>query len=156
VGFGVSWQEAFATRSREHLSQLLASEGIDAVWHEDGTLTTTRHRPGVVRHPLTGEECWFNQLTFLNGKALEPAERSALRRAFNGELPVETFHGDGSALSNEDWTAILSAYDATTSHVNWRTGDLLVRDNVLMAHGSPGFREPPEFIETFGKGPNGN
>ena len=45
---------------------------IETAWQADGGLRTRQRRPAVVRHPVTGRRCWFNQVAFLNRWTLEP------------------------------------------------------------------------------------
>lgn len=137
--FGMSWQGAFDRLDREDLSSLLARERIDHEWLDDGTLRTSRRRPAFRIHPVTGEECWFNQLAFLNHGSLEPRDRQLLSSAFGDDLPVDTTLGDGRPLSATDLLAIQDAYDATTTRLAWRAGDLLVADNILTAQGKAPF-----------------
>jgi hypothetical protein len=149
-GFGFSWREAFSVTDRAALEDLFDAEEIDFEWLPSGMLNTTRKRPGFIKHPATGEECWFNQLAFLNAGSLDPAERRFLIKAFGKYLPMDTFFGDGSSLSEEDVAAIDSAYDATKISVPWRRGDLLITDNISMALGRSAIAGSPEFFIAMG------
>jgi hypothetical protein len=150
VGFGISWQEAFSAPDRAALDRVLQAARIEAEWMPNGTLHTMRHRPGVVVHPATGKECWFNQIAFLNAGSLDPAERAVMARSFGRYLPMNTFFGDGSPLSDEDLTAIQDAYDTVKIGVQWRSGDLLVTDNISMAQGRSAYQGSPEFLVSLG------
>ncbi|WP_335974918.1 TauD/TfdA family dioxygenase [Streptomyces sp. CA2R106] len=150
-GFGISWPEAFSVTDRAALDDLFQTAGIDSAWLPDGTLHTVRHRPGVLRHPVTGEECWFNQIAFLNAGSLDPTERVIMANAFGEHLPMNTFFGDGSPLSEEDLAAVHHAYDAVRIGVPWRRGDLLIVDNILMAQGRSAFEGSPEFLIALGR-----
>ncbi|WP_394617104.1 TauD/TfdA family dioxygenase [Lentzea sp. JNUCC 0626] len=149
-GFGLSAQDAFFAADRAGLEKSLGALDIDYDWLPGGSLRTTRRRPGVVRHPVTGEECWFNQLVFLNSKSLDPGERLVMANAFGEDLPMDTFFGDGSTLPEEDWTAIYRAYESTTTEVTWRRGDLLITDNVITAQGRSSFEGSHEFLVSLG------
>jgi Taurine catabolism dioxygenase TauD, TfdA family len=148
--FGISWQDAFDCLDREDLSFLLAREGIAHEWLEDGTLRTWRRRPAFRRHPISGEECWFNQLAFLNSGSLEARYRELLSLAFGDDLPVDTALGDGQPLSAQDLLAIQGAYDATTIRLACRAGDLLIIDNILTAQGRNPFAGHAEYWIAFG------
>ncbi|WP_053691657.1 TauD/TfdA family dioxygenase [Streptomyces sp. WM6372] len=150
-GFGISWREAFGVADRAELDRLLATAGIESHWLPNGTLRTVRHRPGVIEHPATGDECWFNQISFLNAGSLEPAERAIMTKAFGQDIPMDTFFGDGSPLSEEDLAAIQHAYDSVKIGVPWRSGDLLITDNILTAQGRSSFAGSPEFLLALGE-----
>ena len=146
--FGMPWQEAFAVADPDQLSEVLTAEGIEHRWSSEGALRTVRRRPAMITHPVTGEECWFNQIAFLNAGSLEPCERALLVEAFGPDLPVDTAFGDGTPLSEEELAFLHSAYDATTLAIPWAAGDLLITGNILMALGrSPG---APELLITLG------
>ncbi|MEE1838766.1 TauD/TfdA family dioxygenase [Streptomyces sp. NPDC088190] len=150
-GFGISWQQAFSATERGALEELFKTEGIDSEWTPNDSLLTTRHRPGIIKHPATGEECWFNQLSFLNASNLDPTERAFMARAFGKHLPMETFFGDGSPLSEEDVNAIVHAYDSVRVDLPWRRGDLLIADNMITALGRSAIEGSPVFLVALGK-----
>jgi hypothetical protein len=151
TGFGISWQEAFSVTGRAALEEFFDTEGIESEWLPNGSLNTVRHRPGVINHPVTGEVCWFNQLAFLNAGSLVPAERAFMTGAFGKYLPMNTFFGDGSPLSEEDLIAIDHAYDSVKISVPWHCGDLLISDNIIMAQGRSALEGSPEFLIALGK-----
>jgi hypothetical protein len=95
----------------------------------------------VVRHPSSGESCWFNQVAFLNEWTMEPAVREYLVAEFGPEgLPFNTFSGDGEPLDESIVNTINEVYDRHTVREPWQSGDLMLVDNVAMAHS----REPYE------------
>ncbi|MFI5557876.1 TauD/TfdA family dioxygenase [Amycolatopsis japonica] len=151
-GFGLSPQEAFSATDSEDLERTLDAAEIEYHWLPNGTLRTTRHRPGVLKHPVTGEECWFNQLSFLNAGSLDPAELAVMTKAFGKNIPMDTFFGDGSPLSEEDLTALQRAYDTVAFGLPWHRGDLLIADNIIMAQGRSSFEGLPEFLLALGDG----
>jgi alpha-ketoglutarate-dependent taurine dioxygenase len=133
---GTSWRDVFDTDDRETLVEVLRRDAIDFDWLPDGGLRTVRHRPAVLRHADTGEECWFNQAGFLNEWNLDPAEREVLVDAFGPDgVPTNTHSGDGTPLEAEEVHAINQAYERVAVAVPWQTGDVLLLDNVLVAHG---------------------
>lgn len=148
--FGMSWQDAFDCLEREELVSLLDRKGITYEWLDDGTLRTWRRRPVFQTHPVTGDECWFNQLAFLNRGSLEPRERELLSLAFGDDLPMDTTLGNGQSLSGANFQAILDAYDATTTKLTWQAGDLCVADNLLTAQGRASLVGDAEYWIAFG------
>ncbi|GHD49104.1 TauD/TfdA family dioxygenase [Streptomyces mirabilis] len=150
-GFGIMWREAFSVQDRAALDALLETAGIEAEWLPGGSLNTVRRLPAVIDHPTTGEECWFNQISFLNSANLDPVERKIMTDAFGEYLPMNTFFGDGSPVSDEDLTAIQNAYELVRIGVSWRRGDLLIADNIMMAQGRSPFAGSPEFLIALGE-----
>jgi alpha-ketoglutarate-dependent taurine dioxygenase len=137
--FGLSWSAAFGVSSPDEVERLCAERDLRAEWLRDGTLHTTQRRPAVVAHPSTGEECWFNQVAFFSRWSLDAEERDLLLGTFGEHgIPFNTAYGDGTALSRDEFQAILDAYDSALLRLHWRPGDLLLVDNMLTAHG----REP--------------
>jgi hypothetical protein len=149
-GFGMSWMDAFSVADRPDLYRVLASEGIEYRWLPDGALRTWRRRPGVIDHPVTGQECWFNQVAFVNAASMEPRERAILTQAFGLDLPLDSAFGDGTPISEADLAAIHRGYDSTVHGLTWGRGDLLITDNVIMAQGRAGFEGAAEFLVALG------
>ena len=150
-GFGISWRDAFGVSDRADLDKVLEAAGIASEWLPHGTLQTVRHRPGVVDHPVTGEECWFNQISFLNASSLDPTERAIMEKSFGKYLPMNTYFGDESPLSGEELTAIDEAFESVKIGVSWRRGDLLIADNVMTAQGRSAYEGSPGFLIALGE-----
>lgn len=138
-GVGLSWQEAFQTKDRADVEQYCAQEGIDVEWRDDDRLRTRQVRPAVRVHPETGERVWFNHAMFFNLSSLEPAARETMLAVVDeSEVPFNTFYGDGAPIERAVMGEIRNAYDSETVKFDWHRGDLLLVDNMLVAHG----REP--------------
>ena len=50
------------------------------------------------------------------------------------ELPANTLYGDGKVISDECIANINQAYDAESVSFPWRESDVLIVDNMLVAH----------------------
>jgi alpha-ketoglutarate-dependent taurine dioxygenase len=136
--FGVPWQHAFEVADRDALPAKLAEELISHRWIGDGVLRTNRRRSAVVRHPVNGQLCWFNHAAFFNehGLGLDPEERQVLHEAFGPDgLTLNTLVGDGSPLTPEEVATIEAVYDELTVPVDLAAGDVLLLDNIAVAHG---------------------
>jgi alpha-ketoglutarate-dependent taurine dioxygenase len=134
--FGLPWAAAYGTDDPGALARELAERRIGWEWRDGGVLHTEQRRPAVLRHPLTGEECWTNELAFFSAWSIDRAEREVLLGAFGPDgVPMTTAHGDGEPLAEEDFRAVLDAYDAVAVRLPLRPGDLLLLDNVLTAQG---------------------
>ncbi len=133
---GASWIEAFGTGDRVAVDAYCSSHGIEATWQPDGGLRTRQRRQAVVRHPHSGRPCWFNQVAFLSGWSLDPDVRDFLVEEYGPEgLPFTTSYGDGDPVPEDVIQSINAVYEAAARPVSWDAGDLLVVDNVRVAHG---------------------
>lgn len=134
-GFGLTWQEAFQSEQQADVEAYCHANQISFEWKGEGRLRTRQVRPAIARHPRTGEMTWFNHATFFHVTTLEPALRDRLLAAFSEEeLPNNTFYGDGTPIEPEVLEALRAAYAAETITFPWQKGDLLMLDNMLVAH----------------------
>src|SRR4029079_16822965 len=87
------------------------------------------------------EYAWFNHLTFFHISTLPPALQAILLSAFQPEeLPNNTFYGDGSPIEPQALAQLREAYDQETVTFPWQKGDVLMLDNMLVAHGRAPFQ----------------
>jgi alpha-ketoglutarate-dependent taurine dioxygenase len=147
---GVPWQEAFGTADRAAVRAYCAEQGI-AFSVTGGGLRTAQWRPSIVAHPVTGERCWFNAVAFLNGHSLDATVREVLLHAYGpGGLPFDTAFGDGEPIGADVVGTINDAYERTAVPVPWQDGDLLLVDNIRMAHGRQPYRGDRELVVALG------
>ncbi|MEU6540191.1 TauD/TfdA family dioxygenase [Streptomyces sp. NPDC047000] len=136
----LDWRTALGTDDPLEAARYCAENRIAPEWHDGDRLRTRQLRPGVISHPDTHEEVWFNHLAFWNEWSLEPDIREALIDEFGADgLPFNTALADGEPLTRDDVSAIHAAYAAATVREPWRRGDLLLVDNILAAHGRDPF-----------------
>lgn len=135
-GFGLDWQTVFQTSDKAQIDEHCRAKGIEAEWKEGDRLRTRAVRSALVRHPKTGETLWFNHATFFHVSTLDPAIREALLMEFEeDELPANTYYGDGAPIEPEVMDHLRAAYRGATVSFPWQKGDLLLLDNMLVAHG---------------------
>ena len=144
---GASIAEAFGTDDRRAVESYCRANAITFEWQPDGALRTWQRRSAVVRHPLTGQRCWFNQIAFLNEWTIEPEVREYLVDVYGEDgLPFNTRFGDGDPIGADVVQLINQAYEAHTVRERWQAGDLLLVDNVRTAHGREPFEGPREVV----------
>jgi alpha-ketoglutarate-dependent taurine dioxygenase len=135
-GLGLPWQTVFQTSERGVVEEHCRRNGILVEWKEGGRLRTRAVRPAVSRHPRTGELTWFNHATFFHVTTLDPATGGALLEEFGEEdLPSNTRYGDGSPIEPEALEELRDAYRRELVSFAWEEGDVLMLDNMLVAHG---------------------
>lgn len=144
-GPGKSWEAVFETSSRRDAEAACARGGMTWEWMADDSLRTRFCREAVIQHPRTGELTWFNQVVLFH-----PSSVPALARRFSPEDPR-----DGHLFCCfEDGTPIEDAIvDDLRAHsarrelaFPWQPGDVLLVDNLLVAHGRRAFRGPREIL----------
>jgi hypothetical protein len=132
---GLSWQEAFGTEDRAVAEQYCRAGGITVEWRSDGVLRTRQRRAAVVVPRGQAAAVWFNQIAFLNRWTLDPDIRDYLLGEFGDRgLPFDTAYGDGQPVGADTVETINAVYEAEAIDVPWQPGDLLIVDNLRMAH----------------------
>jgi alpha-ketoglutarate-dependent taurine dioxygenase len=144
---GAPVAEAFGTEDRGAVENYCRANAIEFEWQPDGGLRTRQRRSAVVRHPVTGARCWFNQIAFLNEWTIDPEVREFLVDVYGADgLPFNTRFGNGDPIG-EDVVALLnSVYEANTAREPWQAGDLMLVDNVRTAHSREAFEGPREVL----------
>jgi alpha-ketoglutarate-dependent taurine dioxygenase len=144
---GASYAEAFGTDDRGAVESYCHANAIEFQWQANGGLRTRQHRSAVVRHPGTGQRCWFNQVAFLNEWTLAPEVREFLVDVYGDEgLPFNTRFGNGDPIGEDVVALINQVYDAHTAREPWHVGDLMLVDNVRTAHSREAYEGPREVL----------
>ncbi len=139
-GLGLAWEEVFQTSDRAKVEEHCRQDGIQVEWFSDNRLRTRAVRKPFMKHPRTGEWVWFNHATFFHVSSRVPHVRDSLLRLFAPEdLPTNSYYGDGSPIEPEVLDELREAYDRETIKFSWEKGDVLLLDNMLIAHGRSRF-----------------
>jgi alpha-ketoglutarate-dependent taurine dioxygenase len=150
-GAGLSWQTVFETEDREAVEAYCREGGIDFSWNAEGGLRTSQLRPAVIRHPKTGDLLWFNQVDQWHPTNLEPEVAAALLATTREEdLPINAYFGDGAPLDPAELDEVRRAFRETLVAFPWQQGDLLLVDNMRVAHGRMPFEGPRKILVTMG------
>lgn len=145
--FGLPWQTVFQTTDRTVVEEYCRRNTILAEWREGDCLTTRAIRPVITRHPQTGEDVWFNHATFFHVTTLEPTVRDVFLTTFKEEdLPTNTYYGDGSPIEADVVDALRDIYRAEAVSFSWQEGDILMLDNMLVAHGRSSYSGPRKIL----------
>jgi alpha-ketoglutarate-dependent taurine dioxygenase len=139
-GLGKSWQDTFETPDRSVVDAFLTESGASWEWQPGGSLRITSTRPATIRHPETGQEVWFNQSDQWHPAALGDTTAAALAQIMPAEeLPQSVTFADGTPIPDEYVIQIRDRGLAEAVDVNWKRGDVLVFDNIAVAHGRRSF-----------------
>jgi alpha-ketoglutarate-dependent taurine dioxygenase len=132
----LGWESAFRTTDRQEVERYCLSANIAYEWKDGHRLKTRQVRPAIARHPMTGEMLWFNHVAFWHVASLDEEVRLAIESMFEpGDLPYNTYYGDGELIDKEIIAELREAYRQETVTFQWQKGDLLMLDNMLVAHG---------------------
>lgn len=154
-GAGLSWQTVFETDDRARVEEYCREGGIELAWKDDGGLWTSQVRQAVATHPRTGEQVWFNQVDQWHPSNLgEEVARALTATTREEDLPISAYHGDGSPLAVADLEEVRQAYRDGMVTFPWRQGDVLVVDNMLVAHGRMPFTPPRRVMVAMGDSPS--
>lgn len=144
---GASIVEAFGTDDHHSVESYCRANAIQFEWQANGGLRTWQRRSAVVRHPLTGQRCWFNQIAFLNEWTMDSELREYLIDIYGEDgLPFNTRFGNGDPISADIVQTINEAYEGHTVRERWEAGDLLLVDNIRTAHAKEPFEGPREIV----------
>jgi alpha-ketoglutarate-dependent taurine dioxygenase len=136
AGLGKSWQQTFETEDRDEVERFLSETKATFHWQPDGTLRISQIRPATARHPVTGTEVWFSQADQWHPAGLGDETAAELALVLPPEeLPQSVTFADGSEIPAGYVIQIRDRGLAGAVDVDWRTGDLMLIDNLLVAHG---------------------
>ena len=146
-GLGLRWQTVFQTTDHKTVEEYCREAGIAFEWKSNDQLTTRQIRKAVVNHPQTGEPVWFNHATFFHSSTIQPEIRQMLLTQYSErQLPYQTYYGDGSEIEDSTVETLRDAYRRKTVSFRWQQGDILMLDNMLVAHGRNPFNGPRKIV----------
>jgi alpha-ketoglutarate-dependent taurine dioxygenase len=135
-GLGRSWQDTFETDDRDEVERFLSGTDATWEWKPDGSLRVSQLRPATTTHPVVGNEVWFNQADQWHVATLGDATAQAMAEVLGeDELPQSVSYADGTPIPAEHVTQVRDRGLENAVDVPWHEGDLLLIDNVLVAHG---------------------
>ena len=150
-GFDVSWQDFFQTREKAVVEERCSKAGIEFIWMEE-RLRTRQRCPAVARHPKTGEAAFFNQIQLHHVSCLEPGVRDSLLAMLGEEwLPRNVYYGDGSPIEDAIVGETRELSRECAVQFPWQERDILMVDNMLVAHGREPFAGPRKIVVAMGE-----
>jgi hypothetical protein len=128
---------------RRDVEEVLVRDGVAFEWTASNSLKISYRRTALEVHPVTGERVWFNQADQWHPSGLGEKTRRAMESILKPEdYPLNVVFGDGTPIPDEDIAVIRSTlWDHSVSY-QWEEGDVLLLDNMLMAHGRKPYRGP--------------
>lgn len=146
-GSNFSWQAAFETNDKSSVERYCRAGGVGLRWTECGGLRLSEVRSATARHPLTGDEVWFNQADGFHPSALDPADYAAfISCTAEEDFRLNSYFGDGAPLDLRALEHIREVMREEMVLVKWQEGDILIVDNMLAAHGRMPFTGPRKIL----------
>lgn len=150
-GLGKTWMDHFESHDKKTVERYLDANDIVWTWLDDGSLRTESVRPAVRKHPITGETVWYNQANLWHVSNFEPHRRKTLLEICGEErLPTHCYYGDGSKMTDAELDTVRRVMWDNAVAFPWQPGDLLVVDNILVAHGRLPFDGPRKVLVAMG------
>lgn len=138
--FGFKWQEVYQTEDKSEMEKFCTESDIEFEWIGEDKVRTRQKRPATAKHPDTGESLWINHATVLNVFSIEPKLQQMMLKFFKDkDLPNNTYYGNGESIDKETILKLKKAYDDEAVSFPWEKGDVLMLDNMMVAHGRKPF-----------------
>ena len=130
------WQVVFQTNDAAEVGRFCESRDIDYEWLSDGTLRTSQTCQGTAVHPVTGAELFFNQAHLFHVSSLGAEMAQDLVDVFGyDKLPRNATFGDGVEFETAELESVREAFRRASVRFQWQRGDVLLLENMLVAHG---------------------
>lgn len=150
-GIGPSWQHSLSVTTQQEAEAYMRQSEIQWQWLGAERLRTCQVRSAIRRHPVSKAELWFNHIAFWHPSSMPEQVRQSLIDDLGWEnLPYNTLYGDGSVIPDDVIAHLRAAYQAETVKFTWQAGDLLLLDNMLVAHGRSRFSGERRILTAMG------
>jgi len=157
-----TWQQMFGM-DRDGVDAFCVAHGIDNQWLPDESLRMLSRRPATIVHPRSGARIWFNAVTMHDSYSwelrragqnvlaaiLERSERRGERRQDAQRRSHCTF-ADGTAIATSDIEHIRECYWNHAVMFDWQPGDMMIIDNLRVAHGRMPFKGARRILAALG------
>ncbi|ACK67014.1 amino acid adenylation domain protein [Rippkaea orientalis PCC 8801] len=150
--FDVSWQDFFQTTDKAKVENYCQQNQIEWQWLSDNGLRTKKVCPAIIEHPITKELVFFNQIQLHHISFLDTDVRQSLLSTFGDEgLPRNVYYGDGSPIEEDVINKITAIYQETSVSFPWQKGDVLMLDNILIAHSRNPYQGKRKIVVAMGE-----
>lgn len=145
------WQTVFQTESKSEVEAFCKGQDIQFEWTGDG-LRTKQVCNALATHPRTGKVVWFNQAHLFHPSSLDATSRKLLSEMFSEEdFPRNATFGDGSLLDESELDHVRKVFDEEAVSFQWQKGDILLLDNMRMAHGRTPYKGKRRVLAAMGR-----
>lgn len=136
-GIDLSWQDVFQTEEKREVEKYCKEHNIEIEWKQGTPELTTRQKcQATIIHPINGEPIWFNQAHLFHISSLLAEDLLTLIEEIGEEnLPRNAFYGNSEPIGIDVLEHIRECYEKEKITFKWKKGDVMILDNILMAHG---------------------
>lgn len=162
----LSWQKAFEVNTKAEFEKKAKSLGFSYSWNGD-ILRTENRCSATIRHSVTNEEFLFNHSFVLHSTenvgpknpasrgmdhTMSESEIKLVSQLSSLELPYYCSWGDtGEKIEPDIIEEVFQCYNLNKYSVTWRTGDLMLIDNIMASHGRDPFLGKREVLAMISK-----
>jgi len=137
------WEDGFGTTDRAEVEGICASMGIKPIWNDNGSLTVVTVTDAFTAHPVTGERFYRSNL-HTNGRTYAHFGDNGGNTDWDEARKRQAHHtgytlGNGESLTPEQATEIEDTVDSLIRRWQWQDGDIMLVDNLQVAHGRDPF-----------------
>ncbi|CAM4406012.1 MAG: hypothetical protein LEGION0398_MBIBDBAK_00257 [Legionellaceae bacterium] len=147
----IPWQEAFQTNDKLKVEAICKNLNIDFKWLDNEHLHTWQILPAVIQHPGTKAWVWFNQAHLFHISALAKEIQDEIIQAYSiNKIPRNVCFADDSEIDFAMLDSIRNVYTQHQLLFDWQRGDLLILDNIWMAHGRAAYSGDRKIVVAMG------
>ncbi|MDG2002950.1 MAG: TauD/TfdA family dioxygenase [Novosphingobium sp.] len=138
----IGWDEAFETEDPTEAERLCGQLGLEFEWNEDGSLTLFDLVEPFTIHPKTQERVYRSSLHTDITSERQGMAATRERLIAQQKHPSGSFLDTGEKLTREEAECIHRIQDEIEISWQWRDGDLMILDNLQVAHGRNPYSGP--------------
>ena len=151
-GFDVPWQEFFGSTDPRVVESKCEELGSTCSWDADEGLRVSTKRPAVLWHQQRQRRVFFNQVLLHHPAGSDPDTREALLNCFGPDgMPRNVKYGDGSPIADTTINNLLDTATRLAVCFSWQVDDVLMIDNVAVAHARRPYRGERRVFATLGR-----
>jgi alpha-ketoglutarate-dependent taurine dioxygenase len=151
-GFDVPWHQFFKTTDKAAVEALCSRDQVTCEWTAGNGLRLRQRTRAVARHPRTGEKSFFNQVQLHHVSCLDPETRHSLLALLKEEdLPRNVYYGDGTPIDDAVMATLNDLFMSLATSAPWQTGDMIMLDNMMIAHARKPFTGAREIVVAMGQ-----
>jgi alpha-ketoglutarate-dependent taurine dioxygenase len=123
--------------------------GMEPIWNEDGSLTVVTYTDAFTTHPVTGESFYRNIIhsNYIGYEKYAAGGNKAQDEARSHQKYKTGYTlGNGVVLTRDESRELENLLDDLTISWPWKAGDIMLLDNLQVAHGRNPFKGTRETL----------